>query len=142
VSKRETTRAATAPTNGGADVVALDPRWDVAIELLVRGASQKLVAERVGVHRNTVRNWLGDPRFRVELARCADDHFAAAKVRRARVTERLVDRLDKVANDALDAASRDPTDPRAQRAAREWLRNYRELCRLEERIHGLAVQRP
>jgi hypothetical protein len=39
-----------------ADEPSIDPRWDEAIELLLAGASHKRVAERVGVHRNTVTN--------------------------------------------------------------------------------------
>jgi len=41
----------------------LDPRWDEAIELLLRGATQKRLAQTVGFHRNTVRNWLTDPQI-------------------------------------------------------------------------------
>jgi hypothetical protein len=37
--------------------------------MLLDGALQKLVAERLGIHRNTLANWMRVPTFRVELAR-------------------------------------------------------------------------
>lgn len=125
----------------GDDTDRLDRRWDVAIEMLVDGAAHKLVAERVGVHRNTITNWLKDPAFRVELARRSDERLAAAKQRLAIVTTNLVDRLGRLAHHAMTAAERDPTDRRAQHAARDWLRNYRELSRLEHEILAMTVHR-
>ncbi len=116
-----------------------DPRWDAAIDLLLVGATHKLVAERVGVHRNTITNWLKDPDFRVELARRSDEQTAAAKQRLAVVTTHLVDRLAWLANHAIEAAERNLTDRRAQRAARDWLRKYRQLARVEAEILGPVV---
>jgi malate synthase len=98
------------------------------------------VAERVGVHRNTITNWMRDPVFRVELARRSDAHLAAAKQRLAILTTRLVDRLADLAHQAMDAAERDPTNRHAQRAARDWLQNYRKLAAVEEQILAPTVQ--
>ena len=117
----------------------IDPRWDEAMELLLDGHSHKSIAAAVGCHRNTITNWWKDPAFRVELARRSNDRLAAAKQRLAIVTTKLVDRLGRLANQAMDAAERDPTDRRAQRAARDWLRNYRRLAAVEAEILGPAV---
>jgi hypothetical protein len=114
----------------------IDPRWDDTMELLLDGRSHKTVAAVVGCHRNTITNWLKDPTFRVKLARRSDERLAAAKQRLAIVTTKLVDRLGQLAQQAMDAAEHDPTDRHAQRAARDWLRNYRELCRVEAQILG------
>jgi hypothetical protein len=119
----------------------IDPRWDEAIELLLVGASHKLVAERSGVHRNTVRNWLRDPGFRVKLAQRADDLYAKAKLRRALVTTQLVDRLFKVASEAMDLAGRRVADRDAQRAALEWCRIFRKLVAVEAEAAGPVVHR-
>jgi hypothetical protein len=121
------------------DAPHIDPRWDVAMELLLDGRSHKAVAAAVGCHRNTITNWWKDPAFRVELARRSDERISAAKQRLAIVTTRLVDRLGRLANKAMDAAERDPTDHRAQRAARDWLRNYRKLAEAEAQILGSVV---
>lgn len=117
----------------------VDPRWDEAMELLLNGRSHNSVAAAVGCHRNTITNWLKDPTFRVELARRSDERLAAAKQRLAIVTTKLVDRLGQLAQQAMDAAEQDPTDRHARCAARDWLRNYRELCRVEAQILGLVV---
>lgn len=117
----------------------IDPRWDEAMELLLDGRSHKAVAAAVGCHRNTITNWLKDPAFRVELARRSDDRIASVKQRLAIVTTKLVDRLGRIAHHAMDAADHDPTNRRAQHAARDWLRNYRELCRVEAQILGSVV---
>lgn len=77
--------------------------------------------------------------FRVELARRSDERLAAAKQQLAIATTRLVDRLGRLAHDAMDAAERDPTNRRAQHAARDWLRNYRDLCQAEAQILGTVV---
>lgn len=117
----------------------IDPRWDLAMELLLEGATHRLVAERIGVHRNTIRNWRRVAAFRVELARRSDERLAAAKQRLAILTTKLVDRLGWLAHHAIDAAERDPTDRHAQRAARDWLRNYRNLSRAEAEILAMTV---
>jgi hypothetical protein len=121
------------------EFVDLDPRWDTAIELLLDCHSHKSVAVAVGCHRNTISNWMRTSAFRVELARRSDERNAAAKQRLAIVTTKLVDRLGRLAYNAMDAAERDPTNRRAQRAARDWLRNYRELCRVEAQILAAVV---
>lgn len=118
---------------------SIDPRWDEAIELLIDGRSHKYVAASVGCHRNTITNWLKDPAFRVELARRSDERLAAARRRLAVVTTRLVERLGQIAHQAIDAAERTPMNRHAQHAARDWLRIYRELCRVEEQILGPGV---
>lgn len=118
---------------------SIDPRWDEAMELLLDGRSHKAVAAAIGCHRNTIANWMRSSAFRVELARRSDERLAAAKQRLAIVTTRLVDRLGRLAHDAMTAAERDPTDRRAQHAARDWLRNYRDLCRVEAQILGTGV---
>src|SRR5262245_30522965 len=92
------------------DAAKLDPQWDEAMELLLDGRSHKSVAAAVGCHRNTITNWLKDPAFRVELARRSDQRLAAAKQRLAIVTTKLVDRLGRLAHDAMNAAERDPTN--------------------------------
>jgi hypothetical protein len=116
------------------DELEIDPRWDEAMGLLLDGRSHKSVAAAVGCNRNTITNWWKDPAFRVELARRSDERLAAAKQRLAIVTTKLVDRLGRIAHHAMDAAERDPTDRRAQRAARDWLRNYRKLAEAEAQI--------
>ena len=108
-------------------------RWDQTIELLLAGASQKLCAERVGVHRNTIRNWMRDTTFRRELSQRADDRTAEVKLRRAILLTRTMDRLTAVMMKALDAAMLDPRDRNAQRAALAWPRIWRKL-RQEERL--------
>ena len=118
---------------------SIDPRWDEAIEMLIDGRSHKAVAAAVGCHRNTITNWWKDPAFRVELARRSDERLAAAKQRLAIVTTKLVDRPGRLAHTAMDAAERDPKDRQAQRAARDWLSNYRDLCRVEAQILGSVV---
>lgn len=122
-----------------AEAPDIDPRWDEAIEMLLDGRSHKLVAAALGVHRNTITNWIRTSVFRVELARRSDERRAAAKQRLAIVTTRLVDRLGRLAHDAMTAAERDPRDRRAQHAARDWLRNYRNLCRVEAELLGPVV---
>lgn len=112
---------------------AVDSRWDQAIELMLTGTSQKLVAERVGVHRNTIRNWMRDLTFRRELSQRADERAAEVKLRRAVTLTAALDRLARIANQALASAEREPRDRRAQRLMLDWLRIYRKL-RKEERL--------
>jgi hypothetical protein len=77
--------------------------------------------------------------FRVGLAQRSDARLAAAKHQLAIETTKLVDRLGRLAHHAMDAAERDPTDRSAQRAARDWLRNYRRLVQVEAQILGPVV---
>jgi len=111
----------------------LNPLWDAAIELLLAGASNRVVSERLQVHRNTIGNWIREPRFRVELSRRADARMAEVKLRRLVQVTRLVDRLASVADRVLADAERNPRDRHAQRAARAWLAAYRR-ARAAERL--------
>lgn len=114
----------------------LDPRWDAAIELLLAGATKKAVAQHVGVHRNTVSNWLADARFQAELTRRMDDRLSALRIRRLNEISRFVDSLYRLATDVMTAAERTPSDRRAQRAARAWLRNYLKAREIESQVLG------
>ena len=109
----------------------LEPRWDQAIELLLAGASHRVVAERVGCHRNTVRNMLKDPAFRLELSRRADERQAEVKLRRVQLATRSLDRLSVLAQRVLTTAEQFPLDLDAQRAARGWLAMYQKMLKHE-----------
>lgn len=68
--------------------------WDetrsTAAGLLAIGYSQTATAEEVGVHRNTIRNWLDDPEFAAEVDRLSVMTGVASRAERIRIANRLV----------------------------------------------------
>jgi hypothetical protein len=110
-----------------------DPRWDDAIDLLIAGMPKSRIAERLvpPVHRNTIGNWLRDPRFLRELHRRLDERDALVRLRRAHQASRYVDRLHLLADQALRAAENRPLDPAASRVVRLWLDMFRKMVATE-----------
>lgn len=74
-----------------------------AIDLLVTGASDREVAEKVGVSRQTVTNWrLNNLTFQAELNRRRKDLWGASKDRMRSLIPKAIDRLEKSIGDDTD----------------------------------------
>lgn len=114
----------------------LDPRWDLAIDLLLEGVPKTRIAATCAVHRNTVRAWIRHPAFVRELQRRLDDHDVEVRLRRAHQTSAYADRVRRLAETALTEAERRPLDRAAQRVVIYWLRQYRRLVAMEREVIG------
>jgi transcriptional regulator with XRE-family HTH domain len=75
-----------------------------AIDLLVTGASDREVAEKVGVSRQTVTNWrLNNLVFQAELHRLRKDLWGNSKDRMRALIPKAIDRLEKTLGDDTDS---------------------------------------
>jgi hypothetical protein len=111
----------------------IDPRWDLAIDKLIAGVPKVRIAASLDppVHRNTIGNWLRDPRFLRELQARLDERIALVRLRRTHQTARTIERLHRLAEDALDAAEKRTLDPAGLRVVRLWLDLYRKMVATE-----------
>ena len=74
-----------------------------AIDLLVTGASDREVAEKVGVSRQTVTNWrLHNLAFQAELHRLRKEIWGNSKDRIMSLVPKAIDRLEKSLGDDTD----------------------------------------
>lgn len=74
-----------------------------AIDLLVTGISDREVAEKVGVSRQTVTNWrLNNLAFQAELNRKRKDMWGSSKDRMRALIPKAIDRLEKSLGDEAD----------------------------------------
>src|ERR1043165_5338123 len=77
--------------------------WDktrtTAASMLAVGYSKSRIAEEIGVHRNTLYNWLDDPEFQAEVDRLSVMTGIANRAERLRMVNRLVrQRMDEEGN--------------------------------------------
>jgi len=86
-----------------------------AIDLLVTGLSDREVAEKVGVARQTITNWrLYHPGFQAELNRRRREIWGSSGDRMRSLLPKALDRIEKTLSD--------DDNPNAWRAALEMLR--------------------
>lgn len=110
-----------------------------AIDMLIAGAPKSQIARALGRHRNTIRNWCRDPAFLQELGRRLDERTVEAKLRRAQQITRYADRLQALADKALDAASQGPVDAATRRAIRLWIDLYRKMVVTECEVKSQSL---
>lgn len=125
-----------------------DPKREKALELAFGGASNKLIATQLDVHRNTVSNWRDNPYFMEALAKLHGDRLGAMRARRAQQTSNFADRLAALADNALTTIEQkvktgNPVALSDRQTLRDWMQEYR-ATRQEERIdsgdNGVRVQ--
>ncbi len=95
--------------------------------MLVAGVNKRRIAATLGVHRNTIANWCRNPAFLKELGRRLDERNVEMRLRRAQQVTRYADRLQSLADKALDAAMQGPVDAATRRAIRLWIDLYRKM---------------
>lgn len=112
------------------------PQRRLALRLMIEGATQAEIAKRVHVHRHTVKNWTAAPEWAAELRTRMGERVMSARFRRVHATEKITDRLAKLAGDALEAE-------RIQvGSAGLLLRELREYQRLEREHLGMSHTEP
>lgn len=102
------------------------PQRRAALRLTLEGLTQAEVARRIGVHRHTLQNWSKAAEWITELRKRVEERTVSARFRRAHSTERLTDKLARLADKALEADRIDV--PRTGLLLRE-LRDYQRLER-------------
>jgi len=112
---------------------AWTPEREKAVQQVVAGIPKTQIADKLGVHRNTVNNWCKHPEFVARVRELTDDRVNTTRQRRHVETQLFTDKIAKAAHTMLDVAIKNPKDGTAVRAAREWLGEYRSF-RAEERI--------
>ena len=74
---------------------------ELALEYFMRGLPQTQIAEQVGVHRNTIRNWISHPGFIARARQWFAEYTVATRNRRIIETGKFGNRVSKVANQAM-----------------------------------------
>ena len=129
-----------------------DPRREQALKLLLGGMPKTGVANKIGVHRNTINNWCADERFVSELNQRMREHVSAKRVRRQMVTnlindanERMVVALGKQLEDSLaindDGVATKTIDDKNLRRYRELSYEFRETREQERHDIGDDIKR-
>jgi len=73
----------------------LSPQQRAAVALLIEGRTTRDVAARLGLHRNTIWRWRGQPAFAAELARLGREATDAAAARLRRFLLAATDVIDR-----------------------------------------------
>ena len=105
-----------------------------ALELIIKGLSKEHVSKEIGVHRNTVSNWLKQPLFVKKLKEALEEFATTSKLRRIHTTVAYTDSVTRLATKSLMAAEKKPTSGRLANRAGYWLGQFRSL-RNEERLN-------
>lgn len=116
--------------------MALTARHLRAIEALMTERTYEAAAERVGVHRNTLRKWLQDAQFCTALHTVGDERIAQAVRRLSVLSGEAVDTL----SEAMRGADSWPAQIRAADLTLVHAMRLRELHELEPRIAALEAQ--
>ncbi len=104
-----------------------------AIEALLTGDTLGRAAEKAGVHRNTITDWLREPDFMAELQ--AAEGEALGVLSRSLVS--LAEKATKTLEEVLDGGETDGARLRAADIVLGRLLQVRELVDLEKRIEEL-----
>lgn len=104
-----------------------------AIEALLTGDTLGRAAEKAGVHRNTVTEWMREPEFIAELQAAESEALGALSRSLVSLAEKATRTLDEV----LDGGETDGARLRAADIVLGRLLQVRELVDLEKRIDEL-----
>lgn len=121
---------------------AWDKRKSKAVDLTLKGASVRAIAQELGVHWNTVQTWRSHPEFQQRLARLAREYAQTTRFRRVHetgvftsaISRQLVKVLDRLEN----AAESVPQDVHLLQV---FLREFRAMRQCESQDFGDNVQR-
>lgn len=95
-----------------ARIQRLEIEWNktriTAASMLAVGYSKTAVAEEIGVHRNTIYEWLDDPEFAAEVDRLSLMTGIASRAERMRLVNRLV--RQKIREDGTIITEKDILD--------------------------------
>jgi len=103
------------------------------IESLLTGDTFGQAAEKAGVHRNTITEWMREPEFIAELQTAESEAMAALSRSLVTLAEKATRTLDEV----LDGGESDGARLRAADIVLGRLLQVRELVDLEKRITEL-----
>lgn len=106
----------------------------LAMKMALNGAGPVEIADKVGKHRNTVRNWTNRPEWIAELERLVRESQVFTKLRRINTTGAITDRL---AFKALKALQNEDKVDTVQ--AGLFLREHASYARLEREMYGESV---
>jgi hypothetical protein len=87
------------------------------------GYPKSLVAQQVGVHRNTITRWIADAVFQRRMIEQSSDIQESAKQRRVQETIKITDKLARIANRHLDSLDK-PVD---QATGAQRVANFEEI---------------
>jgi hypothetical protein len=108
--------------------------WDkkkrVAFRMMLEGFGPVDIAKKIGVHRNTIRNWSHANEWLVELRNRIQEKQLSTKLRRLDLTEVLTDKLAVRAAQAINGEI-----PSFQLTG-IFLKEYREYTKSERELYG------
>lgn len=84
------------PEPGKERISDLSPRQHIAIAGIAQGHKWKDVAERCGVHRQTIREWTREPKFKAELDKVIFELREESFARVRALSEKAVTRLEEL----------------------------------------------
>lgn len=124
-----------------------DNKWEwtqpreECLDMLFKGVSQRGIATQLGVHYNTIGNWIKHPSFQQRLSEISAAHHAQVRMQRIQQTNMFTSRVAKLADTTLKEAEAHPNSAVAAEKARSWLDEFRSF-REEERVNsGENIQR-
>lgn len=117
------------------------PEREQALDGIFEGKSQSRIAEELGVHRNTIGNWMKHPEFLKKLEELSTAQRQTVRMRRIQQTNTFTERVARQADIAMKDVESHPQSVVAQERARGWFEEFREF-REQERIDaGENVQK-
>lgn len=112
--------------------------WDkkkrIAFRMTLEGAGPGDIAKKIGVHRNTIRNWSRSQEWLKELRDRIQEKQLSTKLRRLDVHEVLTDQLSTQAARAI--AGQIPSF----QLTGTYLKEYREYVKAERELYGETMK--
>ena len=122
------------PTPPAKEEWVWDKKKRVAFRMAMEGAGPVDIAKKIGVHRNTIRNWSRTPEWLTELRTRIQEKQLSTKLRRLDVHEALTDTLSVRAAEAMGGQI-----PSFQLTG-IFLKEYREYMKAERELYGENVK--
>lgn len=109
--------------------------WDkkkrLAFRMSLEGTPQVDIAKKLGVHRNTIRNWTRTREWLTELKNRIQEKQMSTKLRRLNMVDDLVDDLHDKAKEIINTDK--PVHPGT---AGVFIKEFREYVRTERELYG------
>lgn len=121
---------------------AEDPRRTKALEFTLKGEPQIRIAEALGVHYQTIKNWTKHKYMLEALQERATDVVGAVPTRRLHQFSTLADHAYKNTAALMKQVAEDPKkaqDESLQKSIRRWGEDFRAYAEKERESLGLTV---
>ena len=138
-------QATTDEKGGGSKITKRAWKWTKrkrkAVQLLVKGQPITRIADELGVHRNTIRNWRDTPEFNASVMSAAREYVNHTRYKRVHETGIITDQLARQVASKLSKLGKAEANQVDLNHLQVFLREYREFRSQERSDFGDDIKR-